>query len=651
MVTLDDAFAHAGPLAERIGGYRPRPQQRAMAEAVSNALRERHTLLCEAGTGTGKTLAYLVPVLLAGGSAIISTATRQLQDQIWDHELPLLRSAFGLSTRAALLKGRANYLCRHRLALAETDSGNLSRDSIAALVRIREWAQRTRRGDIAELAEIEEGAPVWRVVTSTSENCLGQACPVYQDCHVVRARQEAARANVVIVNHHLFLADLTLKRDALGELLPASDAVVLDEAHQLPDLATRFLGTRLSSAQLDEIARDSVQAQAAEAPDTPVLGQIAARLITATRGLGARLGGDSERSTWRSASRAPGVGAATTTLAAALAELGEALATLAERGATLQSCQGRCAELGERLATLCSDADDDQVRWVERRTRGFVLHASPIDAGAEFAATLAARPSAWILTSATLAVDGSIDHLAARLGIPDCEQRVFGSPFNFAEQGLCYLPPGLPDPGAPGYRRALIEAALPVLDASGGRAFLLFTSHRALHDARSLLAERSDFPLLTQGEAPRSELLRRFRVTPRAVLLGTYSFWEGVDVRGPALSCVLIDKLPFAPPNDPVLEARCERAQSEGRNPFHAIQIPRAVIKLKQGVGRLIRDATDRGVVVLCDPRLRTRSYGKIFLRSLPPIPLCQDIDSVRRFFATVAEEKAPDRTSPECAY
>ncbi len=608
-----------------------------MAERVAATLERGGALLCEAGTGTGKTLAYLTPLLLSTGRAIVSTATRQLQEQLYARDLPRLAAALGAGHRSALLKGRANYLCRQRLEAA--DAGPIDAHAAARIEAARVWLRVTRSGDLAELAGLEEASPVRRLITSSADNCLGQDCPHYEQCFVVRARRAAARADLVVVNHHLLLADLALKDEGFGELLPEVDAIVLDEAHQLPELAGTLLASSLSSAQLTELAGDSQRAARLEgATDMPELGERATALAMTVRALAEALAGLEApgRVGWEVALEHRPIRAAVARLGEVLGRLGDALAEAAQRGPMLLSCQRRCVRAGAILEQLAGppEGDRDEVRWVERRGRGFAWHCAPVEAGAALGARLSAASAALILTSATLAVEGSLAHFASRMGLEEAEQALYGSPFDFARQTRCYLPPGLPEPGHAGYREALIEAVVPVLEASAGRAFLLCTSHAAVREVAERLAARVGFVLLVQGTAPREVLLERFRALDRAVLLGTYSFWEGVDVRGPALSVVVIDKLPFAAPGDPLLEARCARIRERGGSPFRDCLLPQAVVALKQGVGRLIRDAEDRGVVVLCDPRLRTRSYGAVFLRSLPPMPLTEELGEIERFLA-----------------
>jgi ATP-dependent DNA helicase DinG len=623
-----------GPLAKQIPGFAPRLSQQKMAEAVATALAESRMLVVEAGTGTGKTYAYLVPALLAGARVIISTGTRHLQDQLYQQDLPVVRRALAVSARIALLKGRSNYLCRYRLQTIEESGRLATREQVADLRRVRAWARRTRYGDIAELAEVSETSALWPRVTSTVDNCLGQDCPQFSDCFLAKARREASAADVLIINHHLFCADMALRETGFAELLPGAEIVILDEAHQLPEIASHFFGKSLSGYQLSELARDTVVEQLRDAADFVDLRRRAEALDPAVAMLREALGLGDRRVLWREVAGRSSVREAVERTTDALERLREALKEAAPRGKGLESCYRRSEDLAARLALLTGmEEQPDSVRWLETRGRGFGLSLTPLDIAHTFRARLGTQPSAWVFTSATLAVGDAFTHFAARLGLDDYDALRLDSPFDFVGNTLLYHPTGLPDPAAPQYTTALLEAVLPVLFASRGRAFLLFTSHRALQEAAGWLVGRMDYPLLIQGQAPKAALLREFRALGNAVLLGTASFWEGVDVRGEALSCVVIDRLPFAAPGDPVLQARIESLRRQGDDPFVSYQLPQAVIALKQGAGRLIRDVTDRGVLVLGDPRVISKPYGRVFLDSLPPMPRTRDLQRVEAFF------------------
>jgi ATP-dependent DNA helicase DinG len=628
------ALAEDGALARGIGGYVPRAAQQRMAEAVADAIVERATLVAEAGTGTGKTYAYLVPALLSGLKVIVSTGTRALQDQLFHRDLPRVREALGARLRTALLKGRSNYLCWHRLERARGEGRFASRDLAAQLVQIHGWAGRSERGDVAEIDFVPEDSPLWPQVTSSAENCLGSECPFWSECFVVKARQQAQEADLVVVNHHLLFADLALKREGFGEILPGAHAFVLDEAHQLPELASQFFSQTVSARQLQELARDALAecgsvSGALDALQLPVreLEQTVRELRLTLEGLplrGALAGLLSD------AAGAAGLDA----LETALSGLQAALVPMEERSVGLKACAERATEQLERLRAIGGGGEGTEVRWYETTARGFALHLTPLDVSGPLRDFRQQSRAAWIYTSATLAVAGGFDHLARQLGLDEPRTVLEPSPFDFATQALAFLPRHLPEPSERGYIDALIEAVLPVLDASQGRAFLLFTSHRALREAADKLAVRRSFPLFVQGTQPRHRLLEDFRQSGNGVLLGAASFWEGVDVAGDALQLVVIDKLPFAAPDDPVLEARLNAIRRGGGNPFRDWQLPSAVIALKQGAGRLIRTHADRGVLVLCDPRLSAKSYGRTFLDSLPPLPRTRELTDVQAFFA-----------------
>ncbi|MBW3549536.1 MAG: ATP-dependent DNA helicase [Proteobacteria bacterium] len=701
------ALSDGGDLARNIAAFAPRIAQQDLAAAIADAFDRRGTLIAEAGTGTGKTFAYLVPAILSGLKTIVSTGTRALQDQLYHRDLPRVRDALGVGFKTALLKGRANYLCHYRVAQAKGEPKFHSREMAAQFQRIVAWGGRTRMGDLAELEALPEDSPLLPMVTSTAENCLGSECPFFSDCFVVQARQRAQAADVVVVNHHLLLADLALKQEGFGEILPGAQAFVVDEAHQLPELAAQFFGEALSARPLVELARDSL-AECKEVAGALAAVQVPARALEhQVRALRAAMDELPVRGTRRRAGELAAVEEAFDALAAALRQLQETLAPLREAAPGLDGCHARAREFEARLqrwrgcepgpetrdrgpaiaasggaspsaagvpsvsgreappdavlagsgspapgpdeggagageslcdepATGTADVDSASVLWYELTARGFRLSRTPLDVAGPLADHREKSHAAWVFTSATLAVGGRFEHYATKLGLREPATLLAPSPFDWPRQALCYLPPGLPEPAARGYNEALVTALQPVLEASGGRAFVLFASHRALRDAAGLL-RGGPWPLFVQGEAPRPVLLERFRASGNGVLLGAASFREGVDVAGDALSVVVIDKLPFAAPDDPVFEARLEAIRRSGGNPFRDEQLPQAVIALKQGAGRLIRSETDRGVLVLCDPRLSTKSYGRIFMESLPPLPKTRAVADVEAFFAAAA--------------
>jgi ATP-dependent DNA helicase DinG len=629
-MTPTDTLAADGPLSKLLEGYTPRPQQVEMAEAVAQALGRRESLICEAGTGTGKTFAYVVPALLSGLRIILSTGTRSLQDQLFGRDLPLARRATRVAVNVALLKGRANYLCLLRLGQAERDHAD--RASRSRIANIREWSLSTDTGDLAEMPALAEESPLRPAVTSTTENCLGQGCDFYEDCFVFKARRLAEGADITVVNHHLYLADLGLRERGHGELLPAADAVIFDEAHQLPELASQFFSRTLSSHQWFDLARDAKAAYVEEAADMPEFSRAIDELEKAVRDLRLAFGDSDAPRAWQDVSARAGVTAAFGSLLDCANDAHGLLEAFAGRGKQLDHCFRRLTDLQAELGEFQESAGGDHVQWLEIRGRGFLLHRTPLDVAAAYQSRMADAGQACIYTSATLSVNGNFDHFASQLGLREVAAKSWPSPFDFRRQALIYVPEGLPDPREAGYTGLAVDAALPVLELTRGRAFFLFTSHRALKLAAEKIRPLLDHPVFVQGEAPRTELLDRFRTSGDAVLLGTGSFWEGVDVRGQALSCVIIDKLPFAAPDDPVLQARLRRMEEENRNPFMEYQVPEAVIALRQGIGRLIRDANDYGVLMICDPRILTKSYGRIFRNSLPETEWTRSLDSVREF-------------------
>jgi ATP-dependent DNA helicase DinG len=634
---MRDLYALFGPdglLPRQLQGFEPRPAQWEMAEAVADTIEAGGNLVAEAGTGTGKTLAYLVPAILSGKKVIVSTATKTLQDQLFRKDLPMVRQALGVPFNAVLLKGRNNYLCVYRLNNALGFKAGYGPNDAAALEAIRRWAKNTRSGDIAEVVEVPESSPLWAQATSTADNCLGQECPQHSECHLIKARRAALDADVLVINHHLLWADWTLRNEGYGELLPDAEAIVVDEAHQFLESATLFLGLSLTSRQFSELADDIATERYKDAKDVPALLDEADRLSRQVEDLRLAFGEGVRRDPWSAVAGDAAVSTFMAELREQLDGLANLLKPLAVRGKGLESCYKRSVDIGNRLDTFLAEDDAQTVRWFETRKRSFSLNRTPLAIAEEFGKFRQQSRAAWVFASATLTVGGSFEHFASQLGLDKADCQAWDSPFDYQRQALLYLPPGLPDPGTPGYTQAVVRAALPVLKASRGRAFMLFTSHQALLEASKLLPQHLDYPLFVQGSQPKTVLLELFKRAGNGILLGTASFWEGVDVQGPALSCVIIDKLPFASPGDPVLSARLESLRKAGQNPFVDYQLPTAIITLKQGVGRLIRNQTDRGVLVLCDPRLVSRSYGKLFLESLPDLPRSRALGDVERFFA-----------------
>ncbi len=624
----------SGAFARAVEGFNPRDAQMEMADAVAQALEEKSVLVAEAGTGTGKTYAYLVPALLSEERIIISTGTKNLQDQLYHRDLPQVRKILGVSSVTALLKGRANYLCLYRLKLAEEEGQFRSRKQAAQFVQIRKWAAQTKRGDIAEHADMQEDDPLWYQVTSTADNCLGQECEDWKECYVVKARRKAQEADIVVVNHHLFFADMALKEEGFGDLLPGANGVIFDEAHQLSEVATRFFGEMVSDRQFRELADDTIAVQLQEAPDLKILREQADKIKIAAADVRLKMGEQLGSYPWSAVRDKNGFRDQIDELQTLMETFNELLSDAAERGKGLTSCAERCEELLERFIRLTDQSTAEQIHWVEIRKRGFAIHHTPMEIRDTFQEFMNKRKCAWVFTSATLAVDGKFDHFLNDFGIEKARTEQWESPFDYQKQALFFHPKGLPFPNQPNYDREMVEMMRPVIEAGAGRTFFLFTSHRALRAAAEQLREADfEFPLLVQGEAAKSELLAQFRESGNAVLLGASSFWEGVDVRGEALSCVIIDRFPFASPGDPVLQAKIQAFRNAGRNPFMELQLPRAVIALRQGAGRLIRDETDRGVFVICDTRLLKKQYGHTFLNSLPNMARTRDVEEVKVFF------------------
>lgn len=720
---LDAIFANDGLLARAIDGYRPRASQIEMACAVAAAMEAsgrampepamfeaqrrparrlrsegearpdaggsasedgeqadgaagENTLIVEAGTGTGKTFAYLVPAMLWGGKVVISTGTKHLQDQLFQRDVPTVRDALAVPVSVAMLKGRANYLCRYYLQRT-ADNGRLpSRQDTAYLQDIVRFAKITRTGDKAELASVPETAAVWSMVTSTRENCLGQECPNYKECFVMQARREAQQADIVVVNHHLFFADIMLRDTGMAELLPTANTIVFDEAHQLPETATLFFGETLSTTQLLELARDVVAEGLAHARDAVEWVKVGAALERAARDVRLAFKDDTLRVSAAQLGEDHPLYGALDALEAALDTVATALAGQAERAESLGACLRRARELQDQLSRWTSPPDDgspakdeasakgpttsetnassahadfnERIRWVEVFAHSVQLHETPLSVAPIFAKQRAGVPRAWIFTSATLSVRGDFTHYAAQMGLNARRSMTLPSPFDYGTQGLLYVPRNLPQPSSPAFTDAVFDAALPAIEAAGGGVFVLCTTLRAVDriagKLRDVIEARGwSTPLLVQGDASRTELLDRFRAYGNAILVGSQSFWEGVDVRGDALSLVVIDKLPFAPPDDPVLSARLDALTKKGLSPFAVHQLPQAVITLKQGAGRLIRAETDRGVLMICDTRLVDKPYGRRIWQSLPPFKRTREIDVVREFFAESAAQRAAE--------
>jgi len=638
VVDLEGASAKAlnagGPFEAVLPGFAPRDEQLQLAAAIEQTISNGGTLVAEAGTGIGKTLAYLVPVLESRERTIISTGTKTLQDQLYFRDMPMVKKALGSTLKTALLKGRANYLCLYRMEQARTEGRLPSRDSVSELENIRQWVPVTQDGDLSISSVIGEDSELWPLVTSTAENCLGSDCPEFEECFVVRARREAQEADVVVVNHHLLFADMAIKQSGFGEVLPGAAVFIVDEAHHAPETASQFFSTSLSSRQISDLCGD-ILAEAAETSGglATVRNEVAHCRQTLKEFQAACADTLDDRGTWQEMLDQPAVREALQSLDAAVAALKPVIDPLNGASRGMDACIQRFAEILAHFDHLDKPVPETEVRWFERRGRGVAIHTTPLDVSSVFSSFREQLDAAWVFTSATLSVNGKFDHFVQQLGLQEADTLNLDSPFDYQNHALMWLPEGLPEPRELSFVPELLQQVRPVLEASKGRAFMLFTSHRALRQAAELLAGKTDHPLFVQGEMPRSMLLEKFRQSGDGILLGSASFWGGVDVMGEALSLVIIDKLPFAPPNDPVMVARSNELRQHGGNPFMELFLPQAVIALKQGAGRLIRDVNDRGVLVICDRRLRSKGYGSIFLESLPPMRQTVERDQVVEFF------------------
>jgi ATP-dependent DNA helicase DinG len=627
MIDVAPHFADDGTLARVIPGFRPRPQQQEMAEAIARAIHGNRLLVAEAGTGTGKTFAYLVPALLSGGKVIVSTGTKTLQDQLFHRDLPAVRKALKLPVGVALLKGRQNYACHYHIGRAQLEGRFHNREDAVHIRSIARWLMQTQTGDKSECTGVPEDATVWLAATSTRDNCLGQDCPNAKECFVMAARRKAQEAEVVVVNHHLFFADVMLRDEGMGELLPACNTVIFDEAHQLPETASMFFGDSVSTGQMLDLARDTRHEALAAARDFLPLQEATRSLEKVARDLRLAIPGENARLSFEQVGERADFLNVLDLVERELEQFLPLAESQAERSEGLEKCWQRATELHARLTSWRRLNQPDTIRWVEVFSQSAALNTTPLRVADIFRKQVEGQAKSWIFASATLAVGKSFGHYCAELGLdaldPPPETGMWGSPFDYQQQAVLYAPANMPDPNSPAFLDAVIEASVPVIRAAQGRSFLLCTSLRAMRHIHEGLADRFhrealDFPLLIQGQASRSELLDRFRQLGNAVLVASQSFWEGVDVPGDALSVVIIDKLPFAPPDDPVLKARVDWIEKQGRNPFMEYQLPRAVISMKQGAGRLIRTERDRGVLMVCDPRMITKPYGKRVWQSLP---------------------------------
>ncbi|WP_367988573.1 ATP-dependent DNA helicase [Vibrio sp. NTOU-M3] len=637
---ISKTFSADGALGKAIPGFQPRQAQLDMAEAVLQTILQQVQLVVEAGTGTGKTFAYLVPALLSGKKTIISTGSKNLQEQLFHRDLPLMTNALGFYGQVALLKGRANYLCLDRLSrqMVESHSHQADPALLSQLVKVRSWASETKTGDLGDCDAIAEDSLVIPTITSTNDNCLGKECPSYQECFVLKARKKALDADVVVVNHHLFLADLAIKETGFGELIPEADVFIFDEAHQLPDIASQYFGQSVSSRQIQELAKDIEIGYRIEAKDMRQLQKVGEKLVQSAMDLRITLGEPGFRGNWREAIQSPSIARELERVREALDFAVDVLKLALGRSQLLDTAFERANTIKGRIDRVCDVSITGYSYWYDTTPRHFSLHITPLSVADKFHEQIEMKQGAWIFTSATLAVNGDFGHFTSRLGLKPQSQFSLPSPFDYQQQARLCVPRYLPEPNSPGLAQKLVDMLAPVIEQNQGRCFFLCTSHSMMRELGELFREVLDFPVLLQGETSKQKTLAEFMELGNALLVATGAFWEGIDVRGDALSCVIIDKLPFTAPDDPLLKARIEDCRLKGGDPFAQVQLPDAVITLKQGVGRLIRDKKDRGALIICDNRLVTRDYGGVFLSSLPPIPRTRDLDRVKAFLQQISE-------------
>ncbi|MGC9422900.1 ATP-dependent DNA helicase [Vibrio sp.] len=633
-------FSQHGALGKAIPGFQGRQAQVDMAKAVANAIEQQSQLVVEAGTGTGKTFAYLVPALLSGKKIIISTGSKNLQEQLFHRDLPLMINALGFHGQVALLKGRANYLCLDRLSRQMIESHNNGSDPtlLTQLVKVRSWSSETKTGDLGECDALPEDSLIIPTITSTNDNCLGKECPSYQDCFVSKARRKAMDAEVVVVNHHLFFADLAIKETGFGELIPEADVFIFDEAHQLPDIASQYFGQSVSSRQIQELAKDIEISYRTEAKDMRQLQKIGDKLLQSAMDLRILLGDCGFRGNWRDAMASVAIARQIERLQESLDFAIDVLKLALGRSQLLDAAFERANSIKGRIERVCDVSVTGYSYWFDTTPRHFSLHITPLSVADKFQEQITLKEGAWIFTSATLAVQDDFSHFTHRLGLEPREQFSLPSPFDYQQQARLCVPRYLPEPNSPGVADQLVRMLAPVIEQNQGRCFFLCTSHSMMRELGERFRACLTLPVLLQGETSKQKTLAEFMELGNALLVATGAFWEGIDVRGDALSCVIIDKLPFTAPDDPLLKARIEDCRLRGGDPFVQVQLPEAVITLKQGVGRLIRDQKDKGALIICDNRLVTRDYGGVFLASLPPIPRTRDLEVVKDFLQSQSE-------------
>jgi len=636
MTPVEIAFSKDGLLAKAINGFFPRQAQTDMAIEVGFAIEKKSSLIVEAGTGTGKTFAYLIPALLSEKKIIVSTGTKNLQEQLFHKDLPLIRQALASNAQMALLKGRSNYLCRYRLNQYQETRGQLDAETLTDLVKVKSWATSTQSGDIGDLVSVQENSPIFPFVTSTVDNCLAKDCPDYDDCYLIKARKKAIDADLVVVNHHLFFADMALKDTGFGELIPKADVMIFDEAHQIPDIASEYFGDAFSTRQLVELCTDVLQVYRTSLTDVKQLGKAADKLQKTAQSFRLLFNYDPERGNWREKAKQSAFLQCFQALKTDLDFLYQVIKLCVSRNEAIDNCFERAVNLLSKYDIMAKFDDYSMSFWYETTPRHVVLHQTPLTVAEKFSDYVKDSGAGWVFTSATLAVDGKFEHFAKHLGLHQAKNLLLDSPFDYQQQSQLIVPRYLPEANNKNRALALAELAIPLIAASNGACFMLFTSYRVMNQVAEHLADKIDNPLLVQGQMGKGKLLAQFIEDPQAVLLATASFWEGVDVRGDKLTCVIIDKLPFASPDDPLLQARCEEVRRQGSDPFSQIQLPQAVIALKQGVGRLIRDITDKGILVICDDRLVNRPYGEVFLKSLPIMKRSRDLEQAAQFLQDI---------------
>lgn len=639
---INKVFSTDGALGKAIKGFQPRDAQTEMAQAVMDTIKEKSQLVIEAGTGTGKTFAYLAPALLSGKKAIVSTGSKNLQEQLYHRDLPLMKDALGFTGRVALLKGRANYLCLDRLSrqMIESHGHHADPQLLSQLVKVRSWSSSTQSGDLGECEDLPEDSPVISEITSNNDNCLGKECPSYDDCFVFKARNRALEADLVVVNHHLFLADMAVKETGFGELLPEAEVFIFDEAHQIPDIASQYFGQSLSSRQLNELSKDIEIGYRTEAKDMRQLQKVADKLVSCAAELRISLGEPGFRGNWRESLKNLEVQRNVERLSDALQLTRDVLKVALGRSQLLDAAFDRVTVLQNRLERVCDTAIMGYSYWFDCTRRHFSLNITPLSVADKFQQQVTEQGGSWVFTSATLSVSNDFGHFTSRLGLKPRQQIALTSPFDYESQAKLCVPRYLPEPNSPVMSQKLVSILAPVIEANKGRCFFLCTSHAMVRDLTERFRERLDLPVLMQGESSKQALLQEFVSLGDALLIATGAFWEGVDVRGDTLSCVIIDKLPFTAPDDPLLKARIEDCKLSGGDPFSEVQLPDAVIALKQGAGRLIRDAKDRGALIICDNRLVTRDYGKLFLSSLPPMPRTRSVSAVKEFLQATDNDR-----------